>query len=612
MNWLKILFGAIVIIILCGLLTTILLNAGNNTKKDSGISNNRYFQTTPSFDTDWSMVAAGREHTVALKSNGTLWGWGNNSCYQLGLGYDSFNIQTPIQVNTATDWASIATGYWHTVAIKNDRTIWAWGDNDGAQLGAGDQKSRSSPTPVDTDNDWSVAVGGERHTLARKINGTLWGCSQTSWSQINQSSVKCEYIPIQIDKDSSWVSMAGGANHIVALKENGSLWVCGFNSYGQLGLDDTTNQELLTQVGIDSDWITIAAGDKHTIAIKSNGTLWIWGGSYYVDKLGSSSYGFAYGLKPCQVGKDTDWLTAAAGSNHFVALKNNGTLWSWGYNYYGQLGFGDTISRTSPTQIGTNSDWAKIACGYNHSVALKTNGTLWAWGYNSNNELGLCDTISRTTPTQVLINKNYIPPSKIIYPEVVKSTKPSEEWGKIDNGLQCKIRPARSVYKAGKINDDNQPELFVSFRNVSDIPLTVIYFNMGNTPLFNIEVIRRGENSDCGPHGYSGSLFSWLKITLKPGEIQEIKTKLWPNGGALKEGHYDCRLIESVTPRNIKKEFLGQFNKFDNIFYSESLDSDRHQEVRNRDEQEKKLPFWTGLITSNTVTIEVKSGNQVK
>ena len=135
------------------------------------------------------------------------------------------------------------------------------------------------------------------------------------------------------------------------MKEDGTLWAWGDNSFGELGLGDTTERHSPTQVGSAHDWAAV-----------------------------------------CCLG------------HHSVALKKDGTLWAWGENSYGQLGLGDTIDRHSPTQVGSSHDWAAIAPGAAdsyHTLALKQDGTLWAWGFNQFGQLGLGDTSDRHTPTQV-------------------------------------------------------------------------------------------------------------------------------------------------------------------------------------------------------------------
>ncbi|MCI5195002.1 MAG: hypothetical protein D3919_01975, partial [Candidatus Electrothrix sp. AW5] len=123
----------------------------------------------------------------------------------------------------------------------------------------------------------------------------------------------------------------------------------------------------------------VAAGANHTVIIKDDGSLWAWGTNGH-GQLGDGTT--INKNSPVQIGTDIDWQAVAAGYYHTVALKTDGSLWAWGTNGHGELGDGTTSQRNSPVHIGTDTDWQAVAAGYYHTVALKTDGTLWAWGYN--------------------------------------------------------------------------------------------------------------------------------------------------------------------------------------------------------------------------------------
>jgi hypothetical protein len=145
--------------------------------------------------------------------------------------------------------------------------------------------------------------------------------------------------------------------------------------------------------------VSIAAGSEHTIGLKNDGTLWAWGWNLY-GQLGDGTTTDRY--TPVQIGTDTNWTAIAAGSGHTIGLKNDGTLWAWGYNYYGQLGDGTTTDRYTPVQVGTDTNWTAIAAGDNHTIGLKSDGTLWAWGYNNYGQLGDGTTVDKSSPVQVV------------------------------------------------------------------------------------------------------------------------------------------------------------------------------------------------------------------
>jgi alpha-tubulin suppressor-like RCC1 family protein len=197
--------------------------------------------------------------------------------------------------------------------------------------------------------------------------------------------------------------VSAGGNYTIAIKTNATLWAWGGNGDGQLGLGYTSDWsnpvKTPTQMGSNSDWSTISAGGSHNIALKNNRTIWTWGNN----SAGQLGLGDTYSPRttPTQVGTDSDWDIIMAANSHTITIKTNSTLWSWGYNYYGQLGLGDTELRTTPTQIMSDSDWSKISVGYYYNIALKKNYTIWTWGLNNSGQLGLGDTINRNVPTLV-------------------------------------------------------------------------------------------------------------------------------------------------------------------------------------------------------------------
>ena len=154
----------------------------------------------------------------------------------------------------------------------------------------------------------------------------------------------------------------------------------------------------------------VAAGTDHTAALKSDGTLWTWGDNSK-GQLGNGNTTGTDSNVPVQIGSATDWIAIAAGKDHTLAIKRNGTLWAWGRNYYivtgGQLGLGDKLNRFAPTQVGADTNWAHVAAGSYHTVAVKTNGTLWTWGENSQASLGLMILQKGFFPTQVGTDTNW-------------------------------------------------------------------------------------------------------------------------------------------------------------------------------------------------------------
>ena len=339
--------------------------------------------------------------TTAIKTTGTLWSWGLNTNGRLGIGNSPTRCEFPVQVGTDTNWASVSAGSTTTtMAVKTDGTLWGWGTGANGVLGGGNTTNRSSPVQIHTSTNWlTVSVGGGHSLAIRTGGGSLWAWGLNTIGQLGQGNTTVRSSPVQVGTDTDWSSVSAGNLHSMAIKTTGTLWAWGGNTYGKLGLGDTTNRSSPVQVGTDTNWQSVSSGGEQTMAIKTNGTLWAWG-------LLLQTKGGIFS-SPVQIGTDTDWSKVVVSSNSTyyydfaLAIKTDGTLWAWGANNSGQLGLGDINDRISPTQVGTDTNWASLNVGTWSSFAIKTTGSLWAWGLNATGQLGLGDIADRSSPVQV-------------------------------------------------------------------------------------------------------------------------------------------------------------------------------------------------------------------
>jgi len=246
-------------------------------------------------------VAAGESHSLAVKSDGTVWAWGQNGSGQLGDGTTTpYSRSTPLPVSNLTGVVSVAAGYAHSLAVKSDGTLWAWGRNVYGQLGDGTTTDRLTPMPV---------LG---------LTGV--------------------------------VTVAAGSGHSLALKSDGTLWAWGRNAQGQLG--DGTTTARLTPVPVPglTGVVAVAAGERHTLAVKSDGTLWAWGYNLY-GRLGNGKSNPSPQTTPQLVDLPGGVVAMGAGVSHSMAVKSDGTLWIWGWNQFGQLGTEAEFQRLTPGQL---------------------------------------------------------------------------------------------------------------------------------------------------------------------------------------------------------------------------------------------------------------------
>ncbi len=340
---------------------------------DSSPENNTVI---PPVSQTYKSMASGDYHAVVVKPDGTLWSWGSNAFQVVGAeGEVGSQVNFPgHQLSSDTNWNYITATQFYSLGIKNDGTLWAWGTNYYGQLGIGSYTSAYYPTQVGTDTDWKHVEAGEFTTMALKADGTLWGWGNSVYcgngSTLNRSS------PARIGTDSDWKSLAFGMAHGIAIKTNGTLWGWGSNVNGEVGNDQFTMN--IRQVGSDSDWKDCYAGHINSGAIKNNGTLWMWGSNEY-GQIGIGTTA-TKPVIPKQVGAATNWKTISIGARSCMALKTDGTIWSWGANDTYILGTADSNLCSTPTQRGTGTDWESVSLGYTCAYALKTNKQLWACG----------------------------------------------------------------------------------------------------------------------------------------------------------------------------------------------------------------------------------------
>ncbi|MBY0463675.1 MAG: Ig-like domain-containing protein [Burkholderiales bacterium] len=347
-------------------------------------------------------VAGGGAHTVAIKTDGSLYGWGWNRDGQLGDG-TLVSKSSPTVAGTSKLYATVGAGEFHSVALRSDGTLWAWGFNRNGQLGTGNNASQAAPTAVGKDTDWTSVAVGANHTMAIKKDGTLWAWGQNFFGQLGMGNTSDLNVPTVVPTlsmpelvdgktvavDVVWSAVSAGAEHTLARDSKGRIWAWGRNFNGQLGLGTTTDVSVPTQIGTATNWASVAAGGKHSLAIRSDGALFAWGSNFYGQLATTNGSATEVDSNvPVKVGTDGDWAAVAAGAAHSLGIRTNGTLWVWGANGDGQLGDGTLTPKASVTQIGSGRNWLKLSAGPYTSFAIQTNGLLYGWGRNVDGQQG--------------------------------------------------------------------------------------------------------------------------------------------------------------------------------------------------------------------------------
>jgi len=351
-----------------------------------------------------TLVTAGFYHTLLLKSNGSLWATGWNLYGQLGnSNYATaypYGTDLPVQM-VASNVIAVAAGGSHSLFLKSNGSLWAMGWNAYGQLGDGTTDSgnyeTNRPEQIVASGVTAIAAG-LNHSLFLKSDGSLWAMGDNSYGQLGDGTIDSGNYetnrPEQIVA-SGVTAIAAGYRHSLFLMSDGSLWAMGDNAYGQLGNATYNNTNQPVQI-LASNVTAIAAGDQHSLFLKNDGSLWAMGNNQ-AGQLGDPTVGATNSPDLIVTGNVT---AIAGGSAHSLFLMSDGSLWAMGNNHYGQLGNASDNNTNRPVQILASGVTA-IATGYGHSLFIKGDGSLWGMGDNLNGQLGDSTYNSTNQPVQV-------------------------------------------------------------------------------------------------------------------------------------------------------------------------------------------------------------------
>jgi alpha-tubulin suppressor-like RCC1 family protein len=307
------------------------------------------------------------------RKDGSLWGWGTGANGQLN---NSVNItrSSPTQIGTDTEWL-FASSTNTAGALKTDGTLWMFGAATNGALGDGQASlSKNSPIQLGEANWTAFATGStNQYCLGIKNDGTLWGWGQNSnFCYGNNSNISASS-PVQVDANTDWLGgqIAASISSAFIRKSDGTLWCTGVNTNGVLGLGSTGNRSSWTQIGTNSNWTQVSCNGNNAYGLKNDGTLWAWG-TNAVGQLGFND--LTNRNSPVQVGNGTDWAAVCGANQLAYAIKKDGSLWGWGLNTSGQLGTGNVLGYSSPVQtLLADKNWINLAAGNNGVVAYRYN-----------------------------------------------------------------------------------------------------------------------------------------------------------------------------------------------------------------------------------------------
>jgi len=356
-----------------------------------------------------------------------------------GLTYGQPYTFTVSAVNTQ---GTVGVASQPTNVITGFGSLYVWGYNTYGQIGLNTNiNNYSSPVQIGTAS-WAAIQspqnGGAYFNLEVRYDGSLWSWGQNTYGQLGIGNGTNYSSPVQVGALTNWLQVATSNSHSMAVKTDGTLWSWGYNGQGQLGLGTVTQYLSPKQVGALTSWRSVAAGSPgnttgFTYAIKNDGTLWSWGygGNGQLGLQNTTNYS-----SPKQVGLLTNWSSISAGGYGAVAIKTDGTLWAWGYMPYGN-GFGNATTYSSPKQIGNLTNWSQATAGWNTNAgAVRKDGTLWVWGFNqSYGMLGTGNTTYYSSPKQVGALTTWAQVSMGPYHTLAITTNGNlYAWGRNDQG----------------------------------------------------------------------------------------------------------------------------------------------------------------------------------
>jgi uncharacterized repeat protein (TIGR02543 family) len=389
---------------------------------------------------NWPPVSiwGGAREAITLKADGTVWTWGYNCNGQLGDGYSgqagnvcTHNSPVPVQVlgqggsGYLENIVAVMGGEQHNVALKNDGTVWVWGDNNEDQLGNGD--GANSTTPIQVDGLSSVVMLASRgyHSVAVKSDGTVWDWGSDLYGALgNGLSIQqpTYTTPLEVQGVNNPIMVTAGYMFSIALMPDHSLLAWGNNEDGAIGNGTIGGYQSLPEpvLGINNV-VWVSAGWTHVVAIRSDGTVWTWGGNSWTgsfdceDSYDNNNDGFfcGYGMlgngttndqyTPQQVPGLSGAIMALGGDSFTSVLLRDGTVWTFGSNGAGQLGVPNINGNESlvPVQVQGLCKATYIMGRDFHNEAICTDGSVWSWGSGTSGELGNGTTSNSAVPVRV-------------------------------------------------------------------------------------------------------------------------------------------------------------------------------------------------------------------
>ena len=370
-------------------------------------------------------TANGNGYSLALSADGTVYTWGRNEYGQLGNGVTATNSPVPVAVKTAgtpmegKTIVQISAKVWYALALASDGTVYSWGFNSWGQLGngtSGTANNASAPvavktagTPMEGKTIVQVAAGAT-HSLALATDGTIYAWGKNEYGQLGNDSTTNSPVPVAVKTagtpmdGKTIIQIHAGYEHSLALASDGTVYAWGRNNSGQLGKNDATDTHIPAAVQTlgtpmaGKVIVQLAAGNSQSMALASDGTVYTWGWNQYGQLGNGTTTNSRIPVAVVTTGTPLAGKTIsqiAAGNAHALAMTDDGTVYTWGWNQYGQLGNNSTINSSLPVIVKTTGTplagkmITQIASGGSpNSLVLANDGTMYTWGWGQHGQLG--------------------------------------------------------------------------------------------------------------------------------------------------------------------------------------------------------------------------------
>ena len=344
--------------------------------------------------------------------NKTLYAWGCNTAGQLGNDSTIYCVPSGIgtqEITSSTNWSEVTSDEAASYGIKDDGTLWSWGNNFGGLLGVNDQLYKSSPVQEASSSTNWLTVDNGITAVAIKTDGTLWGWGRNTYGSIGDGTVICRSSPVQeISSSTNWCKVSSGYTDFHAVKTDGTLWVSGRNTTGQLMTNNRTAYcSPVQEITSSTNWCHTSTGSfKSGAFVKTDGTLWTAGLNCF-GQLGDGTV-ICRSSPVQEISSSTTWSLAATGDSMVNALKSDGTMWSFGSRCRGRLANGQDsfLGCCTPVQEWHSAtNWCFVD-SYFHGIGIKTDSTLWTWGCGNVGSLGINWNFS-TCPYNHFVDSDY-------------------------------------------------------------------------------------------------------------------------------------------------------------------------------------------------------------